>query len=197
MNRARVWSSTAGAALGAALVAAAETPSAPSLLAAHLEAAAASARQSSVALTAWKQRDPDLFMSTVPRDFSLKRPDGTLLTWQGLHESTKARMAAVSHVDHFLVTIEVEDVRGDAAVVLSTQDWSRVTRGQDGKAVRLKTGVTHRDTWKRTRGQWKMEGFTEHGQTREQRDDVTIKAPAERYEIQIKLRDATDAVAIR
>jgi hypothetical protein len=56
----------------------------------------------------------------------------------------------------FIITIEVESVSRDAAVVRSSQDWSRVVSGSDGKDARIKTGVTHRETWRKADGQWKI-----------------------------------------
>ena len=158
------------------------------LLAAKLEVASASAGQSAIAMTAWKNRDPDLFMSIVPKDFRFERPDGTVMTWQSLYDRQKHQMAALKHIDRFVVTIAVESVNAESAVVLSTQDWTRVVVS-DGKDARFKTGVTHREMWKKTGGQWRMESLTEHDQTREELGDASIKDRDEFYEIQISLTD--------
>jgi hypothetical protein len=161
-------------------------------LAAKLEVASASAEQSAIAMTAWKNRDPALFMTTVEKDFRLTRPDGSVLTWESLFERQKHQMASLQHTDRFVLTIEVESVAADSAIVLSTQDWTRVVKGSDGKDVRYKTGVTHREKWNKVGGQWKMDGFTEHNQVREKLDDATIKDREEHYEILVKLTDSRE-----
>lgn len=163
------------------------------LLAAQLEVASASARQSAVAMTAWKNRDPDLFMSTVPADFRLERPDGTVVTWQALHERQKRQMAALRRTDRFLVTIEVASVGLETAVVLSTQDWTRVVAGAEGEDARFRTTVTHRESWKRVGGRWRMESFTEQDPSRERLDDASLEDRRERHEIQMGLTDPAAA----
>jgi hypothetical protein len=177
---------------GAILASSAEADE--NLLAAKLEVASWSAKQNAVALTAWKTRDARLFMSTIPRDFRVTRPDGSVMTWESLLSRTEHQMAAVPHVDHFIVTIAVESVAPESALVVATQDWMRVVKGSDGKATRFKTGVTHRERWKRADGQWRMEGFTEHDQTREEISDSSIGTREEQYEIRVSL---TDRVATR
>jgi hypothetical protein len=159
------------------------------LLGLKADVAAASARSNSVGLTAWKLRDPDLFMTSVPKDLNVKKADGTVITWQSLYENQKQRMRTIKHIDRLVVTIRVESASGTEAVVLSTQDWSRVVPGPDGKDVRLVTGVTHREVWQRVDGQWKMLRFTEENPTRETVADATIKERVERYEIVVNLDD--------
>jgi len=167
-------------------IASAESTS--NLLAAKLEVASASAAESAVAMTACKNRDPELFMSIIPKDFRFERPDGSVMTWQSLYDRQKHQLAALKHIDRFVVTIAVESVGADSAVVLTTQDWTRVVLS-DGKDTRFKTGVTHREIWKKTDGKWRMESFTEHDQFREQLADSSIKDHDEFYEIQISLTD--------
>jgi ketosteroid isomerase-like protein len=162
------------------------------LLGLKAEVAAASARSNSVGLTAWKLRDPDLFMTNVSKDLNVKKADGTVITWDSLYENQKQRMRTIKHIDRLIVTIRVESVSETEAVVLSTQDWSRVVPGPDGKDVRLVTGVTHREVWQKADGQWKMLKFTEENPTREIPADATIKDPMERYEIVVRLDDSAN-----
>jgi hypothetical protein len=166
-----------------------EAEAAKNALAAKSEVAMASVKNNSVGLTAWKLRDPDLFMSNVPKDFNVTKADGTKVTWDSLYESQKTRMAAVKHVDHLIVTIEVESANATDAVVLSTQDWSRVGPGADGKDTRLRTSVTHREIWRKENGVWKMLRFTEENPKREVIADATITDPVERYEVKVRLTD--------
>lgn len=161
-------------------------------LVAKLEVASASAKNAAIAMSAWKNRDPDLFMSIVPSDFRLERADGTVLTWQNLYDRQKMQMAALKHTDRFVLTIEVQSVSADSAIVLSTQDWTRVVVSSTEGEVRYRTGVTHRETWRRVGGQWKMDGFIEENQKREKLDDAAIADSKEYYEIQVKLTDTRD-----
>lgn len=161
-------------------------------LVAKLEVASASAKNAAIAMSAWKNRDPDLFMSIVPSDFRLERADGTVLTWQSLYDRQEVQMKALKHTDRFVLTIEVESVSADSAIVLSTQDWTRVVVSSKEGDVRYRTGVTHRETWRRVGGEWKMDGFAEENQKREKLDDATISDPKEYYEIQVKLTDSRE-----
>jgi hypothetical protein len=125
-------------------------------------------------------------MRDVPRDFNVKKADGTTMTWEGLYEAQKQRMATIKHIDHLIVTIQVESVSPTDAVVLSTQDWSRVVPGPDGKDVRMITGITHREIWKNVGGEWRMEKFTEENPTRKVEEDAKITSREEKYEVILK-----------
>lgn len=188
MNRLAQPSLAAAMFIGAAVMSS-FAQSTDNLLTAKLEVAAVSARQNAAALTAWKNRDARLLMSTVPADFHITTADGSVVTWQTLYDIHKLDMSAVKHIDRFVVTIEVESVTAGSAVVLNTQDMTRVVTGSDGKDGRSKTAVTHREIWKKVDGQWKMDTFTVQYQTREQLDDPSIKNGQEHFEIQIKLTD--------
>jgi hypothetical protein len=100
-----------------------------------------------------------------------------VITWQSLYENQKQRMRAVKHIDRLAVTIRVESVSAREAVVLSTQDWTRVVAaGEGGRDVRLRTGVTPREVWNRgLDGTWKMLRFTEENPPRAVLPDATSR----------------------
>ncbi len=153
------------------------------------EIASASARQNSLGLTAWKLRDPDMFMRTVPKDIGMKKANGSAHTWASLYEDQKQCMRTVKHIDWLAVTIRIESVSSTDAVVLSIRNWSRVVAGPDGIDIRLKATVTHRETWHKAAGKWTMLRLSEEDATQEAQADTTIKNPVERYEIRITLED--------
>ncbi len=162
------------------------------VLAMKAEVASASAAQTSVGLTAWKLRNAEMFMRDIPKDFRMTKPDGTKMDWKQLFDLQKVRMAAIKHIDHLFVTITVESVNATDAVVLSTQDWSRVRPGTDNKDTRIVTSVTHREIWQKGHGKWKMIRFTEENQKNEVASDASVTDPIEHFEIRIVVSDRSE-----
>lgn len=121
-------------------------------LAVGMESARASLRY----MRGWKLRDAKL---SIPEESPARS------NIQRMMDMTKS-------IDYLTVEIEVDGVRGNDAVVLSRQKFSRLLRLPDGTERRRITSVTHRETWEKTGQGWKMKGFTEQDQTARWEDEA-------------------------
>lgn len=121
-------------------------------LAVGMESARASLRY----MRGWKLRDAKL---SIPEESPAR-------------SNVQRMMDMTKSIDYLTVEIEVVGVRGNDAVVLSRQKFSRLLRLPDGKERRRITSVTHRETWEKTGEGWKMKGFTEQDQTARWEDEA-------------------------
>ena len=105
-----------------------------------------SAKASTQVLRAWKLRDAKLFLGNQPSP---------------LRDDVQRRMNTTTSIDYLKIEIEVESVKGNEAIVLSRQNFSRLLLLTDGKERRRITSVTHREVWDRVDKTWTLKKFTE------------------------------------
>ena len=115
-----------------------------------------SAKASALVMRAWIVRDAKLFLGKEP---------------PALLNDVQRRMAMTKSIDYLRINMEVESVKGNEAIVLSRQQFSRLLRLPDGKERRRITSATHRETWEKLDQGWKLKGFTEHDQTARWEDE--------------------------
>lgn len=121
--------------------------------------------------TAWLKRDAGLFLQGTDPSFTLKRPNGAVMTFADLKADIERRMAMTKSIDYMRSRVEVISVEGNHATVLSHQDWSRVLVLGEGQERRRITTVTHREQWEKTAQGWKMLDFKEENQTARWEDE--------------------------
>jgi len=127
---------------------------------------------------AYKKKDIKMFMEDKAPDFSAKSLDGKVMTREQVEAAVKQRMDRIKAVNELKVEVGDITVTGDTALVATTQHFSRVVTGPDGKDHAVVTsGTTHRETWVKTAAGWKIKQVEETKQGKETVDGEPVKRP--------------------
>jgi pimeloyl-ACP methyl ester carboxylesterase len=134
---------------------------------------------------AYRKKDIKMFMEggDATPDFSLtlldgKTLDGKTVTREQTEAAIKQKMDRIKSVNYLRVEIGDITVTGNTAVVITTQHFSRVITGPDGKEHTVVTsGTVHRETWVKTATGWKCKHIQETKQGKEIVDGEPAKGP--------------------
>jgi membrane-associated protease RseP (regulator of RpoE activity) len=129
---------------------------------------------------AFKKKDIKMLTedSGSTSDFSLTFLNGKTATREELQEGLKQRMDRIKSVNHLKIELGNITVTEDKAVVITTQNFSRVITGPDGKDHTVVTsGTTHRETYVKTPQGWKIKHVEEIKQGKETVDGEPTKRP--------------------
>ena len=95
-------------------------------------------------------------------DFVLKRPNGATLTCQQITAERQAKFERIKVINHLKIEIGNIELNGDEATVFTTQNFSRVVPGSDGRDYTIITdGTIHKEFWIKTEKGWQSKGFEE------------------------------------
>lgn len=98
-------------------------------------------------------------------DFVLKRRDGTPVTCEQITAERQARFERIKKINFLVIEIGNIEIRGDEAVVFTTQRFSRVVPDENGIDRTIVTdGTVHKEFWVRTDKGWVSKGFEEFKQ---------------------------------
>jgi hypothetical protein len=98
-------------------------------------------------------------------DFTLKRPNGTVVTCAEITAERQAKFERIKAIHFLEIEIGNIEVSGDEAIVYTTQRFSRVVPGTDGRDYTVLTdGTVHKERWVRSGGTWTSKGFEEVSQ---------------------------------
>jgi pimeloyl-ACP methyl ester carboxylesterase len=127
---------------------------------------------------AFKKKDIKMFMEGGHPDFSLTFLNGKTATREQVEAAVKRNMDRIKSVNYLKVEIGDITVTGNTAVVVTTQHFSRVVAGPDGKEhTVLTSGTVHRETWVKTATGWKCKHIQETKQGKEIVDGEPAKQP--------------------
>ena len=107
---------------------------------------------------AWELKDARLVFRDSTDQPALRTPDGQLMSRKELIADLQRRMNMVKSIDYMIEEIDSIDVRGDEAVVMSRQRFSRVIVLPDGNERRRISSVTHRRRYGKTAEGWRPVG---------------------------------------
>ncbi len=95
-------------------------------------------------------------------DFSVTRPDGTKVTCAEITAERQAKFQRIKKINFLEISVGEIELQGDEAIVYTTQRFSRVVPGTDGRDYTVLTdGTVHRERFVRTATGWKSDGFQE------------------------------------
>ncbi len=129
-------------------------------------------RKATRGISAWKTRDAEGFLADTPKDFTYKRPDGSVVTRADMVADLVRRMAMTVSIDSIVVALRVDSLQADSAIIRSRQTFVRVIAMPDGARRRRITGVTHREVWRRRDDLWALKGFAEEDQVARWEDET-------------------------
>lgn len=127
---------------------------------------------------AYKKKDIKMFMEGGHPDFSLTLLNGKTVTREQGEAAVKRNMDRIKSVNYLKIEIGDITVTGNTAIVVTTQHFSRVIAGPDGKEHTVVTsGTVHRETWVKTATGWKCKHIQETKQGKEIVDGEPAKGP--------------------
>jgi ketosteroid isomerase-like protein len=127
---------------------------------------------------AFKKKDIKMFMEGGAPDFTLKGLNGKVMTREQVEAAVKRLMDRIKSVNELRVEVGDITITGDTAVVVTTQHFSRVIAGPDGKDHTVVTsGTMHRETYVKTAAGWKIKQVEETKQGKEIVDGEPAKRP--------------------
>jgi hypothetical protein len=98
-------------------------------------------------------------------DFVMQRSDGTALTCAQITVDRQAKFERIKKINYLKIEIGNIELSGNDAVVFTTQRFSRIVPGTDGREYTIVTdGTIHKETWTKTDAGWKSKGFEEFKQ---------------------------------
>ena len=110
------------------------------------------------ATAAYLKRDIEGFMAVRAPDFVARAHTGTVVPRDEIVASLQVGFSRIFSIDYIRPVVGSVRVHGDTAVVMVTQDFSRVVLDPRGRHRQVITrGLQHRDTWTRVpMGGWTM-----------------------------------------
>ncbi|HEY0156929.1 MAG TPA: penicillin-binding transpeptidase domain-containing protein [Thermoanaerobaculia bacterium] len=95
-------------------------------------------------------------------DFVLTRPNGMKVTCAEITAERQAKFTRIRKIDFLEIGVGDIELQGDEAIVYTTQRFSRVVPGTDGRDYTVLTdGTVHRERFVRTESGWRSNGFDE------------------------------------
>lgn len=95
-------------------------------------------------------------------DFVLKRPNGATLTCEQITAERQAKFQRIKAINYLKIEIGNIELDGNGAVVFTTQSFSRIVPGTDGRDYTITTdGTVHKEFWTKTDKGWQSRGFEE------------------------------------
>lgn len=112
-------------------------------------------------------------------DFVLKRPNGTTVTCEQITAERQVKFERIKAINYLVIEIGNIELAGDEATVFTTQRFSRVLPGADGRDHTIVTdGTVHKEFWVRTANGWQSKGFEEFKQGTVTVDGQPFQPPA-------------------
>lgn len=105
---------------------------------------------------ATRLKDIEAYMSLLPPDFVIHDESGVDITREQQRAYALRDWSIIERTLDIVVHIDSLQVRGDSAIVFTSQRWERLMYRRDG--VTLDTVLTtqrHREVWRRADGQWR------------------------------------------
>ncbi len=122
---------------------------------------------------AWKVKDAKLVFKDTGQEPAARTPDGRTISLDDQIADIQRRMNMTRSIDYMTEEVESIDLRGDEAVVVSKQRFSRVMILPDGRERRRISSVTHRAHYRRTENGWRREGPIEESNPSAKWEDET------------------------
>jgi ketosteroid isomerase-like protein len=117
---------------------------------------------------AYKNKDIKAFMEDKTPDFTAKSLNGNVAAREQVEAGVKQRMERIKRLNYLKVKLKELTIKGDVAVAITTQEFSRVVVDPQGRErTVVSKGTTHRDTWVKTDGGWKTKSVEELSQGEE------------------------------
>jgi ketosteroid isomerase-like protein len=117
---------------------------------------------------AYRNKDIEAFMDDKTPDFTAKSLNGNVSAREQVEAGVRQRMERIKRVNYLKVKLKELTVTGDVAVAITTQEFSRVFADPQGvEHTAVSKGTTHRDTWVKTDGGWKIKSVEELTQGKE------------------------------
>jgi len=92
----------------------------------------------------------------------LKNLKGEMLTCEQITAERQAKFERIKAINYLKIEIGNIELNGDEATVFTTQNFSRVVPGNDGKDHTIVTdGTVHKEFWIKTEKGWQSKGFEE------------------------------------
>lgn len=112
-------------------------------------------------------------------DFVVTRPDGSAVKCEQITADRQAKFERIKAINYLTIEIGNIELSGDEATVFTTQRFSRVVAGGDGKDHTVVTdGTVHKESWVRTADGWRSKGFEEFKQGVVTVDGQPVRPPA-------------------
>ncbi len=95
-------------------------------------------------------------------DFVLKRPNGAMLTCEQITAERQAKFERIKAINYLKIVIGNIELNDNEAIVFTTQNFSRIVPGSDGKDYTIVTdGTIHKEFWIKNDNGWQSKGFQE------------------------------------
>ena len=95
-------------------------------------------------------------------DFVWTRPNGATVTCEQITAERQTKFERIKVINYLVIETGNIELTGDQATVFTTQHFSRVVPGNDGKDHTIITdGTVHKEHWVRTAQGWQSKGFEE------------------------------------
>jgi osmotically-inducible protein OsmY len=103
-------------------------------------------------------------MEGIPEDFEIKDENGNLITKAMQRKFILRDWAIIDTTLSNTYVIDSLEVRGDSAVVITSQAWKRIMFRKDGISTdTVLTTQVHREIWRRTNRKWRNYQIEELG----------------------------------
>jgi hypothetical protein len=105
-----------------------------------------------------------LYMEGIPEAFQIKDENGNLITKEMQRRLILRDWAIIDTTLSNSYVIDSLEVRGDSAVVITSQAWKRIMFRKDGRTTdTVITTQTHREIWRRINRAWRTYEIKELG----------------------------------
>jgi hypothetical protein len=112
-------------------------------------------RQLDLCVKSIKNKDIDLYMSLIPEDFVLYDENGEIISRDEQREYTLRDWSIIDRTLENQYRADSLDLKGDSALVYTSQRWERLMYQRDGKTKdTILTTQKHIETWKKTKLGW-------------------------------------------
>ena len=103
-----------------------------------------------------RTKNIDLYMEGIPDDFKIKDQNGALITKEMQREYALRDWAIIDTTLENEYIIDSLEVFKDSALVFTSQKWKRMMFRRDGITKdTVLTTQRHRETWKKSAGNWR------------------------------------------
>jgi hypothetical protein len=95
-------------------------------------------------------------------DFVLTNRNGTILSCEQITAQRQAKFERIKAINYLKIEIGNIEVRGNEAIVFTTQSFSRTVVVSEGRNQTIVTeGTVHKEFWMKNETGWKSKGFEE------------------------------------